>query len=157
MERSTSMDEELLEEAIRCIIDAEGNKFTAIKDLCERKGISHEEAIDYIDIAYDEIQQAEQPQPEPTPEKEVGFFEGRQIDYTRIVSQESNKSVGSTIARGAIGGLVAGPVGMLVGGMTGKNINHTTFLIVYKNGKQKIVTVEDNSDEFKKYCHYLVD
>ena len=81
-----------------------------------------------------------------------GIFD---IERTIIVGQDSKRSATSSAARGLVGAAVLGPVGALAGGVSGKNKNKTTFQVIYKNGRQKTVTVKNNSAEFKKLCKYL--
>lgn len=76
------------------------------------------------------------------------------IVRTVIVGNESNKQVGSVLARGAVGGLFLGPVGLLAG-ITGKSKQSTTFMIEYSNGKRETETVDNNSPRFELLCKYL--
>lgn len=82
------------------------------------------------------------------------------IQKTVIVSDDSRKSVTSGVARGAVGGVLLGavglgPVGVVAGAMSAKNKKTTTFLIIYTDGSRKTVTVKTNSSDFKKYVKYL--
>lgn len=74
---------------------------------------------------------------------------------TIIVSNDSRKSASSSIVRGAIGGVLLGPVGLLGGAISGKNKKDTTFLLIYSNGVKKTVTVKTNGMLFKQYVKYL--
>lgn len=78
-----------------------------------------------------------------------------EIDYTIVAGSNSQKSMGSSIARGAVGGALLGPVGLIGGAASGKNKTTTTFTIVYKNGKRKVETVDNNSFLFREYSKYL--
>lgn len=78
-----------------------------------------------------------------------------EIDYTIIVGGDSRKSVGSSVTRGAIGGALLGPVGLVGGALSGKNKSKTTFTIVYKSGRREVKTVDNNSWEFDKYAKYV--
>ena len=97
-------------------------------------------------------------------EKEIGNTELKiekensqdyMIDYTIFVSTETKKSAGSALARGIVGGTIAGPVGMLVGVVSGNNNAKTTFTVVYKDGSRSVVTVDNNSKEFELYAEHL--
>lgn len=77
------------------------------------------------------------------------------IDYTIIVGGDTRKSVGSSITRGIIGGALLGPVGLIGGALSGKNKSETTFTVVYKSGRREVVTVKNDSDEFRKYASYV--
>lgn len=79
---------------------------------------------------------------------------GKKIVKTMIVSDDSRKSVSSTLMRGAVGAAVLGPVGLLAGA-TGKNKKTTTFLVEYSDGSRDTKTVKTNGSEFKMYCRYL--
>ena len=81
------------------------------------------------------------------------------IVKTAIVgsSQDSRKKVGSTVVRGAIGGAVLGPAGLVGGALSGKNKikNKTTFLIQYADGHRETKEVDNDSAEFDRLCNYL--
>lgn len=77
------------------------------------------------------------------------------IDYTIIVSEDSKKSLSSAVARGAIGGALLGPVGLVGGAISGKNKAKTTFTVVYKSGRREILTVDNDSSDFAIYARYL--
>lgn len=77
------------------------------------------------------------------------------IDYTIIVAEDSKKSLGSSVARGAIGGALLGPVGMVGGAISGKNKSKTTFTVVYKSGRRQVITVSNDSSEFERFARYL--
>lgn len=79
----------------------------------------------------------------------------KEIDYTILVSEDTKKSVSSTVVRGAIGGALLGPVGLAAGALSGKNKAQTTFTIVYKNGNREVITVDNDSSDFNKYAKYL--
>lgn len=79
----------------------------------------------------------------------------KMISKTKIISTDSKKKAGSAITRGAIGGTILGPAGLVGGAISGKNKNSTTFLIKYTNGEQETKTVENNSPEYKTLCQYL--
>ncbi len=88
-------------------------------------------------------------------EERKRYYDDQTIDYTILVGAESKKSVGSAVTRGAIGGAILGPVGLAAGALSAKNNNKTTFTVVYKSGRTEVVTVDNDSDEFKKYARYL--
>ena len=81
------------------------------------------------------------------------------ISKTMIVGSNSTsrKKAGSSIVRGAIGGALLGPVGLVGGALSGKEkvSNTTTFLVEYIDGRRKTVTVDTNSPEFNRLCKYL--
>ncbi len=81
------------------------------------------------------------------------------IVKTMIVnsSQDSRKKASSSIARGAIGGAVLGPAGLVGGALSGKNkvTNTVTFLVEYGDGHRETKTVQTDTREFEKLCKYL--
>lgn len=77
------------------------------------------------------------------------------IIRTKIIDAYGKTSTASAAARGAVGNIVAGPVGGIVGASTAKSKRSTTFLIVYKNGKKQTKTVPNDSLEYQKYVKYL--
>ncbi len=77
------------------------------------------------------------------------------IDYTIIVSENSKKSLGSAVTRGAIGGALLGPVGLVGGAISGKNKSETTFTVVYKSGRREVITVDNKSSDFAIYAKYI--
>lgn len=93
--------------------------------------------------------------------KEIdGYVSGPLIDYTKIVytqivSQEDKRSLGSAVVRGAVGGVVAGPVGAAAGAVTAKGRGTTTFLVVTRPQKKNIVTVKNNGTAFNMFCRHL--
>ncbi len=78
-----------------------------------------------------------------------------EIDYTIIVGGDTRKSVGSSVARGVIGGALLGPIGLIGGALSGKNKSETTFTVIYKSGRREVVTVSNDSDDFRRYASYV--
>lgn len=77
------------------------------------------------------------------------------IVKTKIIDAYGKTSTASAAARGTVGGIVAGPVGSIVGASTAKSKRSTTFLVIYKNGNKVTRTVPNNSLEYQKYIKYL--
>lgn len=77
------------------------------------------------------------------------------IDYTILVNTDDRKSLGSAVVRGAVGGAVLGPLGMVGGAVSGKNKSTTTFTVVYKSGRRNVVTVDNDSESFYELAKYL--
>lgn len=132
-------------DALDLLVEHSGNTFAAAKALCEQHNLSSQEAMSFISSA------ASKSYSTPNKPTEQSNFA---IAKTIIVSQDSRKKVGSTVIRGAVGGALLGPVGLLAGA-SGKNKHTTTFQVIYKNGQQKTVTVDNNSMAFKEYVRYL--
>lgn len=83
----------------------------------------------------------------------------RTIKQVIIVGNESDsrKKVGSSVMRGAVGGALLGPAGMVGGALSGKNkiTSKTTFLIEYEDGHKETKVVDNKSYEFDKLCKYI--
>ncbi len=90
-----------------------------------------------------------------TEQERKAYYDDKTIDYTIIVSQDSKKSLGSAVVRGAAGGALLGPAGLVGGALSGKNQTKTTFTVVYKSGRKDVITVDNDSDEFKMYAKYI--
>lgn len=87
----------------------------------------------------------------------MGIF--KKIVSTEILTTttDSKKSASSTLIRGAVGGALLGPAGMLAGGLSGKNKIQamTTFLITYDDGSQQTDTVKNDSIIYTTYMQFL--
>ena len=90
-----------------------------------------------------------------TEQERKAYYDDKTIDYTIIVSQDSKKSLGSAVVRGTAGGALLGPAGLVGGALSGKNQTKTTFTVVYKSGRKDVITVDNDSDEFKMYAKYI--
>lgn len=82
------------------------------------------------------------------------YVDPKGIKRTIIVSQSSRKKASSAIGRGIVGSAILGPVGLLAGA-SAKSKDTTTFQVIYNNGRQETVTVNNDSSSFKEYCRYL--
>lgn len=69
-------------------------------------------------------------------------FDRTTIAEYELVTAEKMKSGSSAIIRGAIGGAVLGPVGLLAA-VTAKNNGINTVAIVWKNGSKSLIEVDD--------------
>lgn len=74
---------------------------------------------------------------------------------TKIIDAYGKTSTASAAARGAVGNIVAGPVGGIVGASTAKSKRSTTFLVIYKDGNKQTRTVPNGSFEYQQYIKYL--
>ena len=88
----------------------------------------------------------------------MGFF-NKKIVSTEIMDShiDSRKSVSSSLIRGAIGGTLLGPAGLLAGGLSGKNKNSqmVTFLVKYSDGSSDIQTAKKGSLTYNTYIQFL--
>lgn len=78
----------------------------------------------------------------------------RIIDYVVIAGSESKTSTSSAITRGAVGGALLGPVGMLAAAGAKKN-SFVELVVRYKSGRTETVKVKFDSKEFKNYAKYI--
>lgn len=58
------------------------------------------------------------------------------VESYEVVMDETDKSVGSGVARGAVGGALFGGVGAIAGASSGKSKSIYTVSIVFKDGKR---------------------
>ena len=69
------------------------------------------------------------------------------IESYEVQNNEQQKDTGSGIARGAVGGLLLGPLGMVAGAGMAKNKQTYRVIINFKDGKRSLV--ELNAKTFK--------
>lgn len=71
----------------------------------------------------------------------------------------SRAKTGSAVGRAAVGGMIAGPIGAIVGASTAKHktTEHhtTTFMVYYDDGTRKVETVSNGSYQYDKYMKLL--
>ena len=74
-------------------------------------------------------------------------------------SMTSKGSIASSAGRAVVGGMVAGPIGAVVGASTGKRNyrehKNTTFKVWYADGSTNIKTVSNGSYDWKQYMDKL--
>ncbi len=76
-----------------------------------------------------------------------GFFKSYQItkenvEKIELLTAEKSKDIGSSVARGLVGGILLGPVGLVAGALVGKDSNINRFEITYKDGEKSLVEVD---------------
>lgn len=76
-----------------------------------------------------------------------GFFKSYQItkenvEKIELLTAEKSKDIGSSVARGLVGGILLGPVGLVAGALVGKDSNINRFEIMYKDGEKSLVEVD---------------
>ena len=83
----------------------------------------------------------------------------KKIIKTTILNtiNDSRKSAGSSLVRGAVGGYLFGVAGVAAGAVSGKNKieSKTTFLVEYASGKKETKTVSNNSKEYQELVKHL--
>lgn len=78
----------------------------------------------------------------------VSFGKGLTIEKTTVeqyelITDEHRKSATSGVARGIVGGVLLGPVGMLAGGLSAKSKGIYQVAIQFKDGKKSLIEVDD--------------
>ena len=76
-----------------------------------------------------------------------GFFKSYQItkenvEKIELLTAEKSKDIGRSVARGLVGGILLGPVGLVAGALVGKDSNINRFEITYKDGEKSLVEVD---------------
>lgn len=76
-----------------------------------------------------------------------GFFKSYQltaenIEKIELLTAEKSKDIGSSVARGLVGGVLLGPVGLVAGALVGKDSNINRFEITYKDGEKSLIEVD---------------
>lgn len=64
------------------------------------------------------------------------------IDQIEVVDEESQKSMGSAVARGAAGALLLGPLGV-VAAATAKTKGVHVVVVQFKDGKRSLLELDD--------------
>ena len=77
------------------------------------------------------------------PNQLVGFNQETIKDY-QIITEDSRKSTSSSIVRGLIGGALLGPVGLIAGGVSGKNKKTYQIEITWIDDKKSIIEVDES-------------
>ena len=66
------------------------------------------------------------------------------VEAYEVVTEEHAKSDASGITRGLVGGALLGPVGLIAGAITAKNVGLYLVVIKFKDGKSSLLEVDDN-------------
>ena len=83
------------------------------------------------------------------------------IDSSHTATSSSRTKAGSALARGAVGGALLGPVGMVAGAASAKKktvvkeSHTTTFMVYYEDGTHKAETVSNSSALYEIYMSKL--
>ena len=65
-------------------------------------------------------------------------LDNQTVESYEVITDEHRKSAASGVARGIVGGVLLGPVGMLAGGLSANQI-----AINFKDGKRSLIEVDD--------------
>lgn len=75
------------------------------------------------------------------------------VESYEVIGQDSQKSMGSGIVKGAIGGALFGGIGAIAGAASGKSKSTYSVSIVFKNGKKSLCELDE--DMYKKVVKSL--
>lgn len=93
------------------------------------------------------------PSPASASEK-TGFWANHQVDYVLIANSTSRTKAGSAIARGVVGGVLLGPVGLLAAA-SAKKSGYPDLIVHYKSGRVATRRVKVNSAEYRSLARYI--
>jgi len=65
------------------------------------------------------------------------------VESYEVVTDEHRKSAASGVARGIVGGLLFGGVGILAGGLSAKDKGIYQVAIEFKDGKKSLLEIDD--------------
>lgn len=71
------------------------------------------------------------------------FLNKDKVESYELITDEHRKSAASGVARGLVGGVLLGPVGLLAGGISAKNKGIYQVAIQFKNGERSLLEVDD--------------
>lgn len=71
------------------------------------------------------------------------YLDKNSVERYELITDEHRKSATSGVARGIVGGVLLGPVGMLAGGLSAKNKGIYQIAIEFKDGKKSLIEVDD--------------
>lgn len=76
--------------------------------------------------------------------KKKAFINKETVDHYEVVDEESSKSFGSGVIRGAVGAAAFGVVGALAGAASAKNKKEYRVAITFKGGKRVLCSLDKN-------------
>lgn len=65
-----------------------------------------------------------------------------EIIELHLATEENVKKIGGTLISGAVGGVILGPLGLFAGLMVGGNKKESTFIAVFRDGRQMLATAD---------------
>ncbi len=71
------------------------------------------------------------------------YLNNTTVESYELITDEHRKSAASGVARGLVGGVLLGPVGLLAGGLSAKNKGIYQIAIQFKDGKRSLIEVND--------------
>ena len=76
--------------------------------------------------------------------KKKAFINKETVDHYELVDEESSKSFGSGVIRGAVGAAAFGAVGALAGAASAKNKKEYRVAITFKDEKRVLCSLDKN-------------
>jgi hypothetical protein len=70
------------------------------------------------------------------------YLDKSNVESYEVITDDIRKSAASGIARGAVGGILLGPVGMLGGALSAKNKGTYQIALQFKDGKRSLIEVD---------------
>lgn len=65
------------------------------------------------------------------------------IEHWELATEDSVKSFSSSLVRGLVGGALLGPIGLIAGGLSGKNNKTYHVMVQFKDGKKSLFELGD--------------
>lgn len=65
------------------------------------------------------------------------------VEHWELATEDSVKSFSSSLVRGLIGGALLGPIGLIAGGLSGKNNKTYHVMVLFKDGKKSLFELGD--------------
>ena len=88
------------------------------------------------------------PRATPLPMLELpSFINKTTVDHYELVMQEGNSSMGSGVARGAVGAALFGGIGAIAGANSAKKNSDYTVSIIFKDGTKALCSLD--ADNYK--------
>lgn len=78
-------------------------------------------------------------------EKESDFVELNKetVESMELATEDNVKSLSSSLARGLVGAVLLGPLGLVAGGITGKSKKTYQIIIHFKDGKKSLIAADE--------------
>ena len=73
-----------------------------------------------------------------------GFFKTMRLERLETVTGEQQKSAMSAFTRGAVGGFLLGPAGMIAGSLSAKTNSIYRVAVYFRDGKRSLLEVDGN-------------
>ena len=78
----------------------------------------------------------------------LGFNKGipltsETVEAYEVITDEHKRSAASGVVRGLVGNVLLGPVGMLAGAMTAKDIGIYQVAVQFKDGKKSLLDIDE--------------